>query len=123
MSVRAAISSVTVAAIASVRGLAAADRRDHVDARARLERRVQPRALAVDVHVNVMTQDRARLAQTITKTGPLLIETVEHLVDGRSLDVESARQPGEEGWKRGWEVELCHGYSTIATSTDVMPGR
>jgi hypothetical protein len=103
--------------------LAAADRGDHVDARARLERGVQPGALAVDVDVDVLAQNRARLAQAVTKTGPLLFETVEHLVDGRSVDLESTRQAGEERRERGWEMELGHDYSTIATSTDVMPGR
>ena len=104
-------------------GLAAADRGDHVDARVGRERGVEPGPLAVDVHVDVVAQSRARLAQAVAKTGPLLIEPVEHLVDGRSLDVESARQAGEEGRERGWEVELGHAYSTIATSTDVMPGK
>jgi len=88
---------------------AAADRGDHVDARARFECRVEPGPLAVDIHMDVVTQNRARLAQTITKTGPLLIETVEDLGDGRSVDIESARQAGEEGRERRWEVELCHG--------------
>ena len=44
-----------------------------------------------------MTQDRARFAQAVAKTGPLFIEPVEHLVDDRRIDVESARQAGEEG--------------------------
>jgi len=103
--------------------LAAADRGDHVDARVGRERGVEPGPLAVDIHVDVVAQSGARLAQAVAKTGPLFIEPVEHLVDGRSIDVESARQAGEERRKRGWEIELRHGYSTIATSTDVMPGR
>jgi hypothetical protein len=102
---------------------AAADRGDHVDARPDLERGVEPGALAVDVHVDVLAQGRAGLAQAVAKTGPLLVETIECLGDGRGVDVEPARQAGEQGRERGRKVELGHDYSTIATSTDVIPGR
>jgi hypothetical protein len=59
--------------------------------------------------VNVLAQNRAWFAQAVAKNGPLLVETVEDLLDGLCVDVESARQAGEEGRKRGWEIELCHG--------------
>ena len=44
---------------------AAADRRNHVDARAGLERCLERAALAVDVDVDVRTQGPTRFAQTI----------------------------------------------------------
>ena len=81
-------------------GSAAADRRDHVDARACLERGVQAGALAVDVHVDVLTERRARLAQAVAKARPLLLETVERFSDGARVDFEAAREAGEEGRER-----------------------
>ncbi len=39
------------------------------------------------------------------------------------VDVEPARQLGEERRERRGKMELGHRYSTTATSTDVIPGR
>src|SRR5205823_6629798 len=53
--------------------LTAADRGDHVDARARLERGVEPGALAVDEDVDVRADGRATLAQAVTHPRPALL--------------------------------------------------
>ena len=79
--------------------------------------------LSVDVHVDVCAEGRTRLAQTVAQAGPLLLETVERLVDGGGVYLEPARQAGEEGRKRRREVKVGHDQSTTATSTEVIPGR
>ena len=89
--------------------LTAADRADHVDARVRPDLRVERGALPVHVHVDVCAEGRARLAQTVAQTGPLLLETVERVVDGGGVYFEPARQAGEEGRKRRRKVKVGHG--------------
>src|SRR6186997_745425 len=72
--------------------LTAGDRRDHVDERAGLERRVEPRPLAIDVDVNVLPDlPGARVAQPVAQPRPLGVEPVDRVVDRRRLEVEAAR--------------------------------
>src|SRR5437868_11280671 len=79
-----------------IRRSAAADRGDHVDPRARVQGGLQTRALAVDVHVDVRTQRRARLAEPVPQAGPALVEPLDGLVDGGRLDLQAAREAAEE---------------------------
>ena len=81
-----------------------------------------PASLAVDVDVDVLPNPVARGADAVAE-GPALLEPVEHLVDGRGLELEPARQAGEERRQRRGDVNVGHGYSRTATSTDAMPGR
>ena len=104
-------------------GSAAADGRDHVDARPRLERGVERRSLSVDVHVDMPSQFRAGFAQAVAKAGPALLEPIERLVDRGCVDVEAARKAREERLQRRRQIELGHGQSMVVTSTDAMPGR
>src|SRR6476646_4614468 len=103
------------------RALAAADRRDHVEPGAGGELGVQPAALPVDVDVDVGSELRAGLDEAVAESGPPFVQPVDRLVHGRRLDLELAREPGEERRPHRWQVELGH-QSTAATVTDVMPG-
>ena len=58
--------------------------------------------------MDVLSESGARLAQAVTQAGPLLLETVERLVDGGGVDLEPAGQAGEEGRKRRREVKFGH---------------
>src|SRR5690349_20522278 len=102
---------------------AAADRGDHVDARARIERGVEPGALAVDVDVDVTAQGRAFRNQPIAEARPLLLELVERLRDRCRLDVEATDEPGEERHQRRREMDVRHQASIVATSTEEIAGR
>jgi hypothetical protein len=103
--------------------LPAADGRDDVDPGVGRERRLEPGPFAIDVHVDVPAQRRARLAQAVADAGPALVEPVDGLVHRRRLDVEPARQVGEHRRQRDREVEIGHAYPITATSTEAMPGR
>ena len=103
--------------------LAAADRGDHVDARALVEPGVEPRALAVDVHMNVRTQSRPLLAEPVAQPRPLGVEAVDRLRDRCRLDVELPWQLPEEWLQCRREVQLGHRYARTATSTDEIDGR
>src|SRR2546430_16559840 len=92
---------------------AAADRGDHVDTRARVERGFEPCALAVDVDVDVAAQCRALRDQSVAEARPLLLELVERLRDGSGLDVGATDQPGEERPPRGGGMDGRH-PSTLA---------
>src|SRR5438045_924094 len=106
---------------------AAADRSDHVHARAFLECRVELGPPAVDVDVDVRAQHRAALADPVAESRPALVEAVERLVDGRRVHVELPRELREERKQRRWDMQLCHGYphqaSMVATSTEAIAGR
>jgi hypothetical protein len=102
---------------------AAADRRDHVDARAVLDRCVEGRSLAVHVDVDVLPQSRARLAEPVAEARPAAVELVDRLVHGRRVDLHVPRQVGEERGERGGQVEVGHDYWMTATSTDHTGGR
>jgi hypothetical protein len=104
-------------------GSAAADRRDHVDPRAGRERRVKCGSLAFDVDVDVAPQVAAVFAEAVAETRPALVELRNGVRDRSGVELEPAREAGEERWKRGRQVELGHVYSMRATSTDEMPGR
>ena len=73
--------------------------------------------------MDVRPQRRPRLAEPVAQAGPALVEPVDRLRDGRRLDVEPARQLGEERRQRRREVQLGHGYASTATSTDEIAGR
>src|SRR5262249_34720365 len=59
--------------------LPARDRGDHVDARARVDGRPQPGALAVDVDVDVHPQLRPGLAEPVAKARPALLQPLDGL--------------------------------------------
>ena len=103
--------------------LAAADRREHVDARVGLERRLQPGPLAVDVDVDVRTQPRPGLAEPVAHAGPLLVEPCDRVVHARRLHVEPARQVDEQRRQRRRQVHVGHRYPITATSTEEIAGR
>jgi hypothetical protein len=108
--------------------LAPADRRDHVDPGTGLERGLERRSLPVDVDVDVPAKHgsglaRTGLAQSVSEARPALFEEIERLVDRGGLELEVARQPREERPQRRGEIDLGHAQSTIATSTDAIPGR
>jgi hypothetical protein len=73
--------------------------------------------------VDVRPQPEAGLDEAVAKAGPALLELVEGLVDRRRLELEPARQAGEERRQRPRDVDVGHRYSTAATSTDAIPGR
>src|SRR6266508_1441012 len=104
---------------------AAAYRGDHVDPRARVEWRVESCALAIDVDVDVSAQGRAGagLAQPVAQTGPALVEACEGLVHRSGLNLDSAGEVAEQRRQRVGQMQLGHGYSTTATSTEEMAGR
>jgi len=103
--------------------LAAGDRGDHMDERAGLERRVEPRPLTIDVDVNVLPDiPAARVAQPVSQTRPLRVELTDRVVDRRRIEVEAAREPRKERHQRWRQVDVGH-QSTIATSTDEIAGR
>jgi hypothetical protein len=72
--------------------------------------------------VDVTTERRAGLAQTVAKTRPLALQVVDHVGDGVCVDVELPGQPREERLERRRETDVCH-YSIAATSTDEIGGR
>src|SRR5436190_19125232 len=76
---------------------AAADRSDHVDARARVEARVEPRTLAVDVHVDVGPQHLPLLAEPVAQPRPALVEAHVRLPHAGRLHVKAARQVVKQG--------------------------
>ena len=71
-------------------------------------RRVEARALAVDVDMDVPAQGRALLDETVTQPGPLRLERVDRLEHRRRLDLDPARQPGEERRQRSREPDVGH---------------
>jgi hypothetical protein len=89
--------------------LAPADGGDDVDARVRPERRIEARPLPVDVDVHVPPQRRARLAEAVSEAGPALLEAVDRVVHGRRLDLDPARQVGEDGRQGDGQVQVGHG--------------
>ena len=101
---------------------APADGRDDVDAGVVPKRRVELRALPVDVHVDVPAQRRPGLAQPVANAGPALVQPVDRLGDRGGLDIEPAGQVGEHRRQRDRQVEVGHQPIT-ATSTEAMPGR
>src|SRR6478609_7848487 len=104
------------------RALAAADRRDHVEPGAGGELGVEPAALPVDVDVDVGSQLGAGLDETVAQAGPPLVQPVDRLVHRRRLDLELAREPGEERRQDRGKVQLGH-QATSATVTEVIPGK
>jgi hypothetical protein len=66
----------------------------------RFERRLKVRALRVDVDVDVVPQHRPGLAQAVPEAGPALVEALDRLVHGCSVDVEPARQVAIERRQR-----------------------
>lgn len=104
------------------RGSAAADCSDDVDTGLLRDGRVDFRALAVHVHVNVAAERRSGLAQTVANPWPLSLEVVDDVADGGRLHVESPRQPGEKRCQRRRKADVRH-YSIAATSTDEIGGR
>jgi hypothetical protein len=72
-----------------------ADGGDDVDPGVGRERRLEPRALPIDVHVDVAAQHRAGLAEAVADSGPALVEAVDRLIHGGRLDLEPAGQVGE----------------------------
>jgi hypothetical protein len=89
--------------------LSAADRRDDVDPRVGPERGVEPGPLAVDVDVHVPAQGRPRLAQSVAKPRPALVEAVDRLVHRRRIDVQPPGQVGEHRRQGDRQVEVGHG--------------
>src|SRR6478609_6490369 len=96
------------------RALAAADRRDHVEPGAGGELGVEPAALPVDVDVDVGPQLWPGLDEAVAQAGPALVQPVDRLVHRRRLDLELAREPGEERRQDGREAQVGH-QSSVAT--------
>jgi hypothetical protein len=92
-----------------VRPSASADRRDHVEPRARVDGRVERRALLVDVDVDVLPQRGAGLAEAVAHARPRLVEPADRAVDRVGVDLEVTREPGEERRQRRWEMNVGHG--------------
>ena len=70
----------------------------------RLERRLEARALAIDVDVDVVAQHGPGLAQPVAEPGPALVEARDRLVHARRVDVEAPRQARETAaaaWRAG----------------------
>src|SRR5438874_2030679 len=88
--------------------LAAADRGDDVETRALRDRRVQPGALAVDVHVDVAAQRRALRDETVAEARPALLELVDGAEHTCRVDFDVARQPGEEWGEGAREPKVGH---------------
>ena len=84
--------------------------------------RVEFRALAVHVHVNVTAERRSGLAQTVANPRPFVLEVVDHIADGGRLHVDLSRQPREERFQRRRETDVRH-YSIAATSIEEIDGR
>jgi hypothetical protein len=101
---------------------ATANCRDDVHARLLPNGRVEFRALLVQVHVNVATELRSRLAQAISQPRPFALEVVDELADGVPLHVELPRQPREERSQGRREMDVGD-HSIVATSIDAIGGR
>jgi hypothetical protein len=67
--------------------LAAADRGDHVDARTHLERGVERSSLFVDVDVDVLVEDRARLAEPVAQARPALVQLFDRVGDRGGVEL------------------------------------
>src|SRR5712675_453575 len=87
---------------------AAADRGDHVEPGAGRERRVETAPLPVDVRVDVWPQRWAFGDETIAEPGPLRLELVDRAEDRRRLELEAARQSGEERCQRPGKADVGH---------------
>jgi hypothetical protein len=63
------------------------------------------------------------VAQAVSEARPALLQELERLVDRGGVELEVPRQPGEERSQRRGKIDLGHAQSTIATSTNEIPGR
>ena len=115
------IGDAAAAAVAAA-GSAAADCGDDVHTGLLRDGRVDFRALAVHIHVNMAAKQGSGLAQTVANPRPLALEAVDHVADSRRLHVELPRQAGEQ-WCQGRRKADVRHYSVAATSTDEIGGR
>ena len=82
------------------------------------------RPLAIDEYVDVPPERRAGLAQAVAQARPPGVELIEHVAHRGRLELEAARQAGEQRLERRGESDVGHAQaSTTAVSTDTMLGR
>jgi hypothetical protein len=65
----------------------------------------------------------ALLAEPVAQAGPALVEALDRFRHRPRVDLEPARELGEQRRQRRGEVQIGHGYSTTAISTDEIAGR
>ena len=87
----------------------AADGGDHIDSRVLGERRRKTGSLPVDVHVDVVTERRACLAEAVADARPLLVESSDRRLHRGGVDIEPAWKVVEERRQRRGQMDIGHG--------------
>src|SRR5438105_96277 len=96
---------------------AARDRRDHVDLRSGGHDRIERSPASGDEHVDVGPDDGTGVDDAVPEPGNAAIQLVDHLGDGRAVDLEPSWRIGEQGEERAGQVDghrrggLGHGSS------------